>query len=95
MAGLPVPAMPLTWAAAADVPVTPHGGDADLEPSRPLSPTFGPRTGSLEDDVEVHTENTGGGIVLDTKIDMLLDTCLLYTSPSPRDRTRSRMPSSA
>ena len=26
------------------------------------------------------------------KIDM---TCLLYTSPSPRDRTRSRMPSSA
>jgi len=25
----------------------------------------------------------------------LLDPCLLYTSPSPRDRTRSRMPSSA
>ena len=25
----------------------------------------------------------------------LLGTCLLYTSPSPRDRTRSRMPSSA
>ena len=25
----------------------------------------------------------------------LLRTCLLYTSPSPRDRTRSRMPSSA
>ena len=24
-----------------------------------------------------------------------LKTCLLYTSPSPRDRTRSRMPSSA
>ena len=23
------------------------------------------------------------------------DLCLLYTSPSPRDRTRSRMPSSA
>ena len=23
------------------------------------------------------------------------DACLLYTSPSPRDRTRSRMPSSA
>jgi len=29
------------------------------------------------------------GTVVDTK------TCLLYTSPSPRDRTRSRMPSSA
>ena len=25
----------------------------------------------------------------------VLYTCLLYTSPSPRDRTRSRMPSSA
>ena len=24
-----------------------------------------------------------------------LESCLLYTSPSPRDRTRSRMPSSA
>ena len=27
--------------------------------------------------------------------DFLYSTCLLYTSPSPRDRTRSRMPSSA
>ena len=26
---------------------------------------------------------------------VLLCNCLLYTSPSPRDRTRSRMPSSA
>ena len=25
----------------------------------------------------------------------MVGTCLLYTSPSPRDRTRSRMPSSA
>ena len=25
----------------------------------------------------------------------LYENCLLYTSPSPRDRTRSRMPSSA
>ena len=25
----------------------------------------------------------------------IIDACLLYTSPSPRDRTRSRMPSSA
>ena len=28
-------------------------------------------------------------------IDGVMYTCLLYTSPSPRDRTRSRMPSSA
>ena len=27
--------------------------------------------------------------------DLLFIVCLLYTSPSPRDRTRSRMPSSA
>ena len=27
--------------------------------------------------------------------DGLISSCLLYTSPSPRDRTRSRMPSSA
>ena len=26
---------------------------------------------------------------------LLAEACLLYTSPSPRDRTRSRMPSSA
>ena len=32
-----------------------------------------------------------------TKWDSLMGThpCLLYTSPSPRDRTRSRMPSSS
>ena len=39
-----------------------------------------------------HPDETvsGGGITLDYS-----STCLLYTSPSPRDRTRSRMPSSA
>ena len=30
----------------------------------------------------------------DTKIDTI-NSCLLYTSPSPRDRQKSRMPSSA
>ena len=32
---------------------------------------------------------------LDAKSNYRVYTCLLYTSPSPRDRTRSRMPSSA
>ena len=32
---------------------------------------------------------------LATKIKKYNKGCLLYTSPSPRDRTRSRMPSSA
>ena len=31
----------------------------------------------------------------DLAYEVLLKDCLLYTSPSPRDRTRSRMPSSA
>ena len=33
--------------------------------------------------------------VTDTTQDDISRNCLLYTSPSPRDRTRSRMPSSA
>ena len=33
-----------------------------------------------------HIQSSGKGVV---------KPCLLYTSPSPRDRTRSRMPSSA
>ena len=32
---------------------------------------------------------------VDTKLKLLINTCLLYTSPSPRDRQKSRMPSSA
>ena len=37
----------------------------------------------------------GGGIRGTGFISILVTNCLLYTSPSPRDRTRSRMPSSA
>ena len=43
-----------------------------------------------------------GGVIVDCangvggpKLRELIKHCLLYTSPSPRDRTRSRMPSSA
>ena len=36
----------------------------------------------------------GQGAIVDC-MKHLVGTCLLYTSPSPRDRTRSRMPSSA
>ena len=35
-----------------------------------------------------------GAAELEGVVEQILD-CLLYTSPSPRDRTRSRMPSSA
>ena len=33
--------------------------------------------------------------IVQRRTKLLEDSCLLYTSPSPRDRTRSRMPSSA
>jgi len=36
-----------------------------------------------------------GDILRSPNIDAVVIACLLYTSPSPRDRTRSRMPSSA
>ena len=36
-----------------------------------------------------------GGSGFQSSFLSLTDTCLLYTSPSPRDRSRSRMPSSA
>ena len=39
----------------------------------------------------VRTTDVTGNIVLPSGVEI----CLLYTSPSPRDRTRSRMPSSA
>ena len=37
----------------------------------------------------------GDKIFIDGKEIKLIPTCLLYTSPSPRDRLKSRMPSSA
>ena len=40
------------------------------------------RIGPIDDPIDISTEEDLIG-------------CLLYTSPSPRDRTRSRMPSSA
>ena len=45
-------------------------------------------------DIEVASEN-GFPDVESAAEEVLLITCLLYTSPSPRDGTSSRMPSSA
>ena len=41
------------------------------------------------------TELTALGGSIDLAKELMVEACLLYTSPSPRDRTRSRMPSSA
>ena len=35
------------------------------------------------------------GVMAQVNQQLDIDTCLLYTSPSPRDRQKSRMPSSA
>ena len=54
-----------------------------------------------EDAEEYMTARNFDGMVLELKeplhqhLHQRLLVCLLYTSPSPRDRTRSRMPSSA
>ena len=40
------------------------------------------------------THNTGNELLSSVNMDDL-ECCLLYTSPSPRDRQKSRMPSSA
>ena len=45
--------------------------------------------GKLNDDLQLLFVS----LILDSRATMA--SCLLYTSPSPRDRTRSRMPSSA
>ena len=45
--------------------------------------------------VRLHLLIKGTMPVTDTLPDQWYDTCLLYTSPSPRDKRQSRMPSSA
>ena len=59
----------------------PKGKSAQTEASQHDLLIYNSGDASLNDDID---EGTGMG-----------GTCLLYTSPSPRDRTRSRMPSSA
>ena len=61
------------------------------------------RSFTIADDVKVNDAELKDGLLTiacervlpDHKKKRLINICLLYTSPSPRDRTRSRMPSSA
>ena len=48
----------------------------------------------LEGEVN-HRDKTLQALVHDRMTESVFDSCLLYTSPSPRDATLSRMPSSA
>ena len=52
--------------------------------------------GNNQDEVYQSLLNSKSGISFSEEYkEHNLKSCLLYTSPSPRDRTRSRMPSSA
>ena len=51
-------------------------------------------TDAIEDVSEIYSGHRLIEDVSSSEIDMVYD-CLLYTSPSPRDATLSRMPSSA
>ena len=51
---------------------------------------------SLQDDLrDLETLNDGEKHFIKHVLAYFANSCLLYTSPSPRDRVRSRMPSSA
>ena len=50
---------------------------------------------ALENLILGFQQNEIDGYVIYSYLAAKLKNCLLYTSPSPRDRTRSRMPSSA
>ena len=43
----------------------------------------------------VYEDGDEGDALWQQQVELGWPSCLLYTSPSPRDRTRSRMPSSA
>ena len=63
---------------------------------------YNPLTAKLIEEIGYDAVYVSGGVMAndlgfpDIGLTTLQDvSCLLYTSPSPRDRTRSRMPSSA
>ena len=49
----------------------------------------------VKEDIRQASEFEKKEIFDPTKVAALIDNCLLYTSPSPRDLSTSRMPSSA
>ena len=55
---------------------------------------FGGEEAKSFDQIDNAPEEKERGITINSS-HIEYETCLLYTSPSPRDRTRSRMPSSA
>ena len=72
----------------------------DQEELRRILPNDGPSTEEVSKYIEKYNNEIiiikcGGSVLLHkTLFNQFID-CLLYTSPSPRDKTVSRMPSSA
>ena len=67
--------------------------DMVIEAMRPASPRLSPSLPNLVVHDLSHDASSGRTFILAD--DDLLVICLLYTSPSPRDKRQSRMPSSA
>jgi len=69
------------------------GNDVDLVAEAEEGYRFVNWTGDVATIANVDDATTT--ITMDDNYSITANFCLLYTSPSPRDRTRSRMPSSA
>ena len=80
-----------------------RGGAAN--PAPPVGPALGAKGVNIMEfckQFNARTQEKQGKIVpvvitvySDKSFEFIIKTCLLYTSPSPRDRSLSRMPSSA
>ena len=72
-------------------------GKGELDPTTRRSVDGSDRANVMTDTVVLvrETEGTDKGGASLSPVLILFNTCLLYTSPSPRDRQKSRMPSSA
>ena len=60
-----------------------------------LSSSIGTIDAPFTNELSIKTKAIIQNLIKKCNSDILLSTCLLYTSPSPRDRQKSRMPSSA
>src|SRR5665811_1658484 len=75
-------------------PVARSVRDAEVGGSNPLSPTVRLGVVCIISPIFCMVKHQRAAIGGEGDAWTMSHTCLLYTSPSPRDRTRSRMPSS-